>query len=144
MRIIFYSTDNLHGMLFLILEKGLKQGTKFNVFFSTEFECEDFSRAFWNSSSALPHGLFSDGFYEMQPILVLTHEQYLLCKQHVGVQKDCAIFVQVDHEAKSWEKICYINISNEILKKIVSKYNGAHVQNWSFQNSHWQKIESIL
>ena len=129
--VILYNTDNINGLLFLILAKGIKQGLRFDVFFATSAECQDFSRAFWNSSNAQPHGLFEDKFYEMQPILVLTQEQY----ERETMQKDCAIFVECNNTVPldAWQKVCFVNVSDSILT--------AHkeYQKWEYKNGVWKE-----
>ena len=129
METIFYRTDDVFAMLILVLAKGRKQGITFNLFFETQERCDDFSRMLWNSGSALPHGLFVDQFYEMQPILVLMQDQY-----EENMHKDCAFFIECEAKLnlKQWQKVCYVNDA---------AYEYKQAENvWEYIGGKWQTL----
>lgn len=137
MRLIFYKTDDLFAMLIMVLTKGCKQGLTFNVFFQTNEECQAFSRALWNSSASLPHGLYDDSFYSMQPILITADD--ILSNNSKDMKKDCAIVVGNDLFQKfkdkmhDWQKVCFVNVADQA----IDAYKDVPHVVWQYQNKVW-------
>jgi len=137
MQLIFYKTDDLFAMLIMVLVKGCKQGLTFNVFFQTDEECQAFSRAMWNSSSSLPHGLCVDNFYSMQPILITTDD--IFSNFSDAMKKDCALIVAHDSFEKlkqtihNWQKVCFVNASH----KVIDEYKNIPHAIWEYKNKVW-------
>lgn len=138
MHLNFYKTDSLFDMLALLIAKGRKQGLKFNIFFSEQADCKDFSSFLWmkeiTKDANFINSLAADESFNLQPIIIATQKEY-----RDEMKKDVAIVIGQDMEIgnlNDWQKVLFVNTSTALL----DKYKEYNRELWEYSNSKWNKL----
>ena len=120
---------NSFTLLVQLVQKARDNGLSISICVENMGFVEDFSTRFWNMNNTIIHGIITDGFLEMQPVIL----DVALHKKNIAIVYENAKYEQDINKRFDFQKVIFIG---------KHKQPGIDGKYWVYKDK-WQEVDAV-